>query len=871
MKLFIPLFFICILTACKISQPSISSQEGYVEEELEVVRDTYVPLNNPEKIELKKDPYKKSRKIETDLIHTKLEVSFDWSSSRLLGKASITAKPHFHSLDHIELDAKGMQIKLVKLNERTLKYNYDGLKLKVLLDRMYSSKESYTIEIDYVSSPNDIEVKEGKAITSDKGLYFINPSGRDKNKMPQIWTQGETESNSVWFPTIDAPNAKSSQEIYITVKDKYKTLSNGIFKGSKSYIKGYRTDHWEQKKPHAPYLFMMAIGEFVEVKDFYKRKDGSKMEVSYFVEKEYEKYAKDIFGETPNMIAFFEKKLGVLYPWDKYHQVVVRDFVSGAMENTGAVIFGDFVYKTDKELLDENDQSTIAHELFHHWFGNLVTCESWANLSLNESFANYSQYLWDEYRYGKDEADYQANIEKQKYFDSGLESGYHDLIWYYYNDKDDMFDNHSYNKGGRILHMLRTYLGDDAFFKGIQLYLTNNAYKAAEFAHLRLAFEEVSGEDLHWFFNQWYTDKGHPIIQIKQTKFQGFSNKGSLGPNTGKVTLTISQKQNNDYPTFKLPVEVAIFDDRGKTIENIVVSSKKQKFNFSYKGTLKNILFDDQQVILGNIYSEKPRSQFVHQFYNSKSYNARLTGLKRATKKNNKESNKILMDALKDPFWNIRLEAIKIISGFGTEVFDRALPFLHKMAREDKKSIVRAAALRLINQNGEYSEGDWEDKYQLNFDLINSDSSYLVVSEAISGASKLNPDTTLERASKLEETPSIKLRFAIADLYLQYGSIDQFSFFESQLMESNLALQEGLEIQMLSILIQFSLKQKQIVLSLNKCYSLIFYLQVKGTEITKSYMPQIVDYYCSYISELEKTPENKEELESLLKKYKGLK
>ena len=101
--------------------------------------------------------------------------------------------------------------------------------------------------------------------------------------------------------------------------------------------------------------------------------------------------------------------------------------------------------------------------------------------------------------------------------------------------------------------------------------------------------------------------------------------------------------------------------------------------------------------------------------------------------------------------------------------------------------------------------------------------------------------------------------------------MDQFSFFESQLMESNIALQEGLEIQMLSVLIQFSLKQEQIVLSLNKCYSLIIHLQVKGTEITKSYMPQIVDYYCSYISELEKTPENKEALESLLKKYKGLK
>ena len=168
--------------------------------------------------------------------------------------------------------------------------------------------------------------------------------------------------------------------------------------------------------PHAPYLFMMAVGEFKVVKDFYTRNDGSKMEVNYYVEAEFEKDAKAIFGETPAMIKFFSQKLGIEYPWDKYNQIVVRNYVSGAMENTGAVIFGDYVYKNERQLLDNNDQSTIAHELFHHWFGDLVTCESWANLPLNESFANYSQYLWDEHRYGIDEADYQGSNEAENYF-----------------------------------------------------------------------------------------------------------------------------------------------------------------------------------------------------------------------------------------------------------------------------------------------------------------------------------------------------------------------------------------------------------------------------------------------------------------------
>jgi aminopeptidase N len=159
------------------------------------------------------------------------------------------------------------------------------------------------------------------------------------------------------------------------------------------------------------------------------------------------------------------------------------------MENTGAVIFGDYVYKTKRELIDGNDESTIAHELFHHWFGDLVTCESWANLPLNESFANYSQYLWDEYEYGIDEADYNAIDEANGYYQS---EGYHDLINFYYDDKEEMFDGHSYNKGGRILHMLRNHLGDDAFFQGLNKYLTTNAYKSAEVHNLRLAMEEVS-------------------------------------------------------------------------------------------------------------------------------------------------------------------------------------------------------------------------------------------------------------------------------------------------------------------------------------------------------------------------------------------
>jgi aminopeptidase N len=481
MKKILFAFTIVLIASCGIKKDNASgSVSSTVSDSLQITEIGF-PDQRP--------VYRAAETILTDLIHTKLEVNFDWSKSRMNGIATITAKPHFYASDSVILDAKGMDILSVKLGEKNLNYTYINDMLGIQLDKKYTRHERYTMTIAYVAKPDERETAGSAAITSDKGLYFINPTGEDPNKMPQIWTQGETESSSVWFPTIDSPNAKTTQEIFITVEDKYATLSNGKLISSKKNTNGTRTDHWKQELPHAPYLFMMGIGEFKVVEDSYTRPNGTKMAVNYYVEKEWEPYAKAIFGETPEMIRFFSKLLGYEYPWDKYHQIVVRDYVSGAMENTGAVIFGDYAYKTDRELLDENDQSTIAHELFHHWFGDLVTCESWSNLPLNESFANYSQYLWDEHRFGIDEADYQAEIEADGYYQSAQMSGYHDLIWYDYMDKEQMFDGHSYNKGGRILHMLRNYLGDEAFFEGMKHYLQSNQFKPAEFHQLRLSFE----------------------------------------------------------------------------------------------------------------------------------------------------------------------------------------------------------------------------------------------------------------------------------------------------------------------------------------------------------------------------------------------
>ncbi|WP_233901613.1 M1 family metallopeptidase, partial [Tenacibaculum piscium] len=477
-----------------------------------------------------------------DLIHTKLKVDFNFKEKQLNGEEWLTVKPHFYQTDKITLDAKAMIIHQISMNNQKLAYNYDDSKLIIDLPRTYKKSEEFTIYIKYTARPEKVQQKGSNAITSAKGLYFINPTGLDKNKPTQIWTQGETEASSCWFPTIDAPNQKTSQEIYITVPNKYVTLSNGKLENQQKNNNGTRTDYWNFKQKHAPYLFFMGVGEYEIIKDNYKN-----IPVDYYVEKKYAPHAKAIFGNTPEMLAFFSKITGIEYPWNKYAQIVGRDYVSGAMENTTAVIHGEKAYQMPGQLIDENiHENTIAHEAFHHWFGNLVTAESWSNLTVNESFANYSEYLWREYKYGKNDADAHL-LEDIEAYKNGQNFDKH-LVRFNYHDKEDMFDAVSYNKGGAILHMLRNYLGDDAFYAGLNTYLTTNKYSTAEAHQLRLAFEKVSGKDLNWFFNQWYFNSGHPKLAV------------SYDYNKLRKTVTVNIKQEQEN-TFKFPFVIDILEE----------------------------------------------------------------------------------------------------------------------------------------------------------------------------------------------------------------------------------------------------------------------------------------------------------------------
>ena len=777
LQIFTLILFVGFITSCGTTSKKQSTSQN----DTAVVETTSVSPVKEKKEIVERPHYNPSATILTDLIHTTLHVSFDWEKSQLNGVAEITASPYFYATDSLILDAKTMDIHSVQLDGQSLNFIYnDNLFLRIGLDREYTRDEQYTVVIEYTAKPEEKELGGSSAISADKGLYFINPRGEDPNKIPQIWTQGETEASSVWFPTIDRPNQKMTQEIFMTVDDKYVTLSNGRLVSQTKNEDGTRTDHWKQELPHVPYLAAMFVGEFSVVEDVYIRPDGSEMPVHYYVEPEWEEYAKDIFGATPEMIKFFSELLGVEFPWDKYHQVVVRDYVSGAMENTGAVIFGDFVYKTRRELIDANDHSIIAHELFHHWFGDLVTCESWANLPLNESFANYSQYLWDEYYYGKDEADYNAEKEASGYFQSAAQTGHHDMIWYDYDEKEDMFDAHSYNKGGRILHMLRNYLGDDAFFTSIQLYLTTHAYKPVEIHHLRLAFEEISGEDLNWFFDQWFFGSRYPELKVVE----------ELDSANMEVVLTITQEQDLDKaPLYKLPMTIALFDQAGKTSYPVIIDKSWQEFRFPIKGKIKNIIVDEDRVLLGAINHKKPHEYYVHQFYNAPHYKDREEGISFGSRDKSDAGKQLIFDALEDDFWYIRQTAIgklsKVKRKMPEETFERA----KEMAKEDPNSRVRSAAVNFL-ANEFFSGATEAETRSILENAIVSDSSYMVVAKALNGLTKgTKKDVTkaIELAETMQDERSSVLRAQVAQIYATFGGKDKLDYFTESILQSKVS------------------------------------------------------------------------------------
>ncbi len=689
------------------------------------------------------DIYRASRTRVWDIIYTRVKLGFALAEKTATGEEWVQVHPYRYAADTLELDAKGMQIFSVDMDNTPVPYTYANDTLKLRFKKIYTAADTLQLHIKYKAMPYAEPTGGSAAITEDRGLYFINTDNEVPGKPVEVWTQGETESNSRWLPTIDAPNERFTTQIELTVPDTFITLSNGYLTGHINTGNGLRTDIWRMDKPIQTYAIMFATGKFAVVKDEWKRK-----EISYYVEPEYEPYARIMFKHTPEMVDYYSTTTGVPYPWNKYAQIVVRDYVSGAMENTSATLLGEFMNQNARENADKDYEDVVSHELFHQWFGDYVTAESWSNITLNESFATYGEILWRRYKYGKAAAD-QLTYESLQTYLSQAKANDPALVRYHYADKEEVFDRISYQKGGVILNYLEGLAGEAAFDTAMKLYLAKNALQPAEAANWRMAVEQATGQDWHWFFDQWYYRGGHPVLDVKYTYDDDARN----------VTVTVTQKQDELYT---LPLKAEVIYGNGKKETDWNITDRRQTFTYAYEGNVKPVVVPDSRHWLpGQLNDNKEPWQWRIELDNSKdNILNKFYAIDNVSKKTDDSSaQSIFESALTDKDAAVRVFALERLQQQKTaRVQNRWESRVGYVLATDGNNKVRAAALDVL--------AAWKIKaYKDEKYKALADSSYAVAGAALAAINATDKDTAYILAKQmLQNDPKADLQQTIWDI-----------------------------------------------------------------------------------------------------------
>jgi aminopeptidase N len=715
-----------------------------------------------------------------DILHTKLIIELDWEKHQLNGVALLQLKAFgLDKVDTLVLDAKSMKIDSVWLYDTYWPaFNYANNQLKIYLNNSLQINTQLNVAIKYTAMP-DLKIQKGSAaIRNDKGLYFINTDKKDKYKPTQLWTQGETESNSCWFPTVDKPNNKSSFEFEIKVPNGMTSIANGELKCSKT-VGDFHWDTWQQTLPMSAYLAMIVVGDFEKVNDekvLLKNKKPNiniPLEVDYYVEPNYKNDAIGIFKNTPEMITFFSNRLGVDFPWHKYSQVIARDYVSGAMENTSASLFGEFVQKNERQLIDNGNDGIVAHELFHQWFGDLVTAESWSNLVLNEGFATYGEYLWTEYKYGDCAKENLSYNDLTRYLEVAALND-PPIVRFYYRDKEEMFDPITYKKGGRVLHLLRSEMGDTVFFAALKHYLTVNAFDNAEVHDLRKSFEIVSGKDLTQFFNQWFYRGGHPNFYFEYSRVDN-----------NNIQIKYTQKNDSAF-LFNVPLHFEIKNKQHKIEQKIYSTKLADSFVINIdilmltdSVTMPIIIADAQHNLIGTFSDNKNDTEMEQTFFNTNSFinkrkiMAELCGGKTFSK----QGENVLYAALQDDDKYIVQAALRAIN---FETFNDKLKlksYLINITTDNKYTPNIATAISLLSNYKDAS---------LKTSLCNFTNapSYNVASEALLALHLIDSTVALEKAVVLKNTAEDKLKLACYNLIAKTGNAQYDILFEDAIAKS---------------------------------------------------------------------------------------
>ncbi len=658
--------------------------------------------------------------------HYKIEVKLDLQKKTVEGRTTTSIRPLADHLDSISVDAAGMNIKSVKeliYNEtdnpelaegfEDLKYSYNGKELTIKPFGSIAKNFRFIYQVEYsITDP-------------EKGMYFIGPDSLFPDKKYQVWTQGEGEDNHFWFPCYDYPNDKATIETVITVDKQYITLSNGVLLNVKDNPDGTKTWNWSLDKPYSSYLVMLAAGEFDIINDKY-----DDIPVYTYVPVGEKDIALKSFDETADIIRFFSDFSGYKYPWHRFSQVVVEDFIYGGMENTGAVVLTDVSIYDDKTPPDYTATGLVAHELAHQWWGDVVTCQNWNEIWLNEGFATYFDALYKEQSMGEDEFDYQMYLHQLAAL--GADS----------TTRKPIYTNHgitanTYDKGSCVLDMLRYILGDEDFKQALNIYIKKHQFENVTTSDLNDAIKQVFLDptrdriprDFSWFFDEWIYKAGQPEYKADYT----------YNDSAKQISFTIQQIQKPDSTSeFFMPVNVEIITGVNRFTEVVNPTFESHTYIFSVDAKPLCVDVNQGNKVLCKLYYSKPQEDWLYQLNNSENAIDRITaiyGLKDFI--NEADVQKALIDKMKnDSFWGVREKSAEMLSYAMNEEIPDILIEQYKI---EKDSRVRKAIITGIGDFYVNCKGCSNKNSLLYFvtNLIKSETSYYAIAEGITTISKI--------------------------------------------------------------------------------------------------------------------------------------
>jgi aminopeptidase N len=672
--------------------------------------------------------------------HLKLNLRFDAERQSVAGTAALTLVPFADGLRQVELDAAEMDVTAVRLLRQhdahailipvggeavALQFEVHKEKLTVELNQAAARGEELTVEIAYSCRPR-------------KGLFFVQPDHAYPEKPRQIWSQGETEDAHWWFPCADVPHQKMTSELIATVADNFFALSNGTLAAtSENPLERTKTYHWRQDQPHPAYLVTVVIGEYKLIQE---RLDG--LPVNYYVYADKEEAGRRLFQNTPEMVEFFAGKFGYPYPYPKYAQILVEDFLFGAMENTSATTMTDRVLLDERAALDLSYDDIVAHELAHQWWGDLVTCKHWSQIWLNESFATYSEYLWREFKQGADEARFTLHQDWLTYLREDALSHRRPIVYHRYRFSDELMDRHAYEKGACVLHMLRHVLGDDAFFRSLARYLGKFAFGVAEANDFKVAIEEATGKNLHWFFEQWIYKAGYPELEVEY-EWQRERKTLRLAVKQVQEREGKAEDGSDAVPVFRFPVEVeivtadaeSVIETEHRTSYQVTVEREEQEFYFPCESKPRMVVFDKGHRVFKLMRFPKSLQELKYQLAHDTDVLGRVRAARELREYKGEDGVSALGAVVKgQDFWAVRMAAAITLGEIGGEQARGALTNAYRTSEDPR---VRRGAVWALGRVAK--ETREEGVIDLLGDAVN-DASYFVGVAAIRALAHVGGD-----------------------------------------------------------------------------------------------------------------------------------